>query len=522
MEGFDFGGEVDGLHQVAGEEFAGLLGGTRVGLRGCVGEDGELGFCELGGCECGGEGLAGIGDERAVEGGGDGEHAGAEGTTLGLGGGAFNLRLRAGDDELRGGIAVRDDEVGAGGEEEFGDDGFAGLDGEHAAAVGGAGAVGHEASADVREAMEGVRGEAAGGAESNEFAVAVASGGFGREAEVASDFQRAEAHGSESGLGDVGGFQGLLLGALGGVGEGGVREDEVAEARGGGGVFAGEGVVRVGQGGEGGGELAGEVAEHPDVLRALAGEERGDFAASRTGAEGGAVGEGPVGFCWVFVERRERGVAEGGEGVERGRDACPTTITGGRVFRQREEQAEVRVAAEGLARGVAALADFEPRKFSGQGGDLRPQFGVRGGGEREDFHIAIPTHGAAGGSVFLEHDVEVRAAEAERAHARAARMRVGGDPRALRRVDVEGRDPGRGFVERLRDLDGGGENFVVEGERGLDEAGDSGGGFRVADLRLHRAERGPSAGGFRGAKNFRERTQLGGVADLRAGAVGFD
>ena len=307
-------------------------------------------------------------------------------------------------------------------------------------------------------------------------------------------------------MGKLRGFQGRFLRAAGFVVEGGVRVDEVAEALRGVDVLAGEDGVGFGERGEQFGELAGEVAEHAGILRALAGEERGEFAARGGGAEGGAVGEGPTWLGCFVVESREGCVARGGEG---------------RVFQQRNEQAELRFAAECLARGVGAAAEVGPREFSGEGGELGAEVGARVGGEGEDFHVAIPADFGAGRAVFFEHAVEVRATEAERAHAGAARVRGAREPRAFRRVDVEGR-AGRGFVQGLRDLDGGREDFVFERERGLDEAGHSGGGLRVADLRLHGTERGPGAVGFRGAEDFGERTQFGGVAYLCAGAVGFD
>ena len=63
---------------------------------------------------------------------------------------------------------------------------------------------------------------------------------------------------------------------------------------------------------------------------------------------------------------------------------------------------------------------------------------------------------------------------------------------------------------------------MLQRKRGFDEASDTGGGFGMADLRLHRTERGPSAFGLCGAEDFRERAEFGGVADLCAGAVRFD
>ena len=65
------------------------------------------------------------------------------------------------------------------------------------------------------------------------------------------------------------------------------------------------------------------------------------------------------------------------------------------------------------------------------------------------------------------------------------------------------------------------QHAVMHRERGLDQAGDAGGRHRVADHRLHRAERTrarPSAA----AEDARERLELGRVAGRRRGAVRLD
>ena len=201
VHGLDLGGEVDRADYLAREEVAGLGGIGRVGRGGRVGVNRELASSELDVFQSGGEGLAGVGDERAVEGGGDLQHAAADGASVQFSGDLRNVFARAGEHELAGRVAVGDDELGTGGDEDFGDGGFGRDDGEHAAPVGGIGAGGHEAATDVAELVEGGGVEAAGGVERGQLAVAVTGGGGGCDTEMADDSKRAETHGSERGLG---------------------------------------------------------------------------------------------------------------------------------------------------------------------------------------------------------------------------------------------------------------------------------------------------------------------------------
>src|SRR5258705_512185 len=112
-------------------------------------------------------------------------------------------------------------------------------------------------------------------------------------------------------------------------------------------------------------------------------------------------------------------------------------------------------------------------------------------------------------------DVRVRAAEAERAH---ARERAGGKRPAADR-DLEPAQPDARVepreVEVRRDL------AVDLREDDLDEPRDAGGGLEVADVGLDRAEeRGP--GRAAGADDVAEGFDLDRIAERGAGAVRLD
>lgn len=102
--------------------------------------------------------------------------------------------------------------------------------------------------------------------------------------------------------------------------------------------------------------------------------------------------------------------------------------------------------------------------------------------------------GASGGTlrpggpaVFGEDDMGVRTAEAEGRDARGGRARVPGpgfgraDHPQAERVEV-------GVRARTGEVQVGGDLAVVQGEHGLDQARDTGGGFQVAEVRLGGAD----------------------------------
>jgi hypothetical protein len=121
--------------------------------------------------------------------------------------------------------------------------------------------------------------------------------------------------------------------------------------------------------------------------------------------------------------------------------------------------------------------------------------------------------------VLLEDDVGVDATEAESVDRGASwpgiglpRLRLGDDPEARSRQVLVG----------LVAVQGGEEHAVVDRQRRLDEPGDAGGGLRVADHRLDRAEAGQGLAGGWGSEHARQGRELGGVAGRRGGSVPLD
>src|SRR5262245_61867128 len=75
--------------------------------------------------------------------------------------------------------------------------------------------------------------------------------------------------------------------------------------------------------------------------------------------------------------------------------------------------------------------------------------------ERHDLHVAVQVYAGLAAAVFLQHDVEIAAAEAERTDTRPPRVRVSRQPRPALGVDVKRRRVGRQYLEGLRYLDRG-------------------------------------------------------------------
>src|SRR6185503_9015650 len=107
---------------------------------------------------------------------------------------------------------------------------------------------------------------------------------------------------AERGLRDVRCLERLFLRAAGLVRESRMRVDVVAKALRAASVgalcaafdmLAREHIVGFGQRLRHAGKLAGEVAQHPAILRALPGEQRAELAGLRAGSECNASGRGP-------------------------------------------------------------------------------------------------------------------------------------------------------------------------------------------------------------------------------------
>ena len=121
--------------------------------------------------------------------------------------------------------------------------------------------------------------------------------------------------------------------------------------------------------------------------------------------------------------------------------------------------------------------------------------------------------------VLLEHDVEVGATEAERADTRRAHPAGRHRPLAQLGVDPERRRLPVDVGVRLDEVQAGRQHLVVQRHRGLEDARRAGGRLQVADVRLGRAER-HRAGAQAGAgEHLAEAAHLHHVTHSGAGAV---
>ncbi|GAA5701424.1 hypothetical protein Save01_02235 [Streptomyces avermitilis] len=255
---------------------------------------------------------------------------------------------------------------------------------------------------------------------------------------------------------------------------------------------------------QGGGVLRGrpvQLGGHAGALAALPGEDereraRGDRAAHEVRA-GCAVGEPGETGGHVLPVRGEQYRAPG----ERG------TGGGQRVGDVAQGEAGVRVevvpqlACLGAQRLFVAARDEQRGRCPGgpDPGRGRPSGGV------------VPRG-------FGEHHVAVGAAHAEGAHAHDQRpclLRPGCECRVDADAELrhgDGRVRGR-VVQGRRDLP------VAHGQYGLEEAGDTGGAFEVADVRLDGADQQRLPGRTPGAENGPDGGGLDGIAGGGSGAV---
>ncbi|OQC41260.1 MAG: hypothetical protein BWX64_01026 [Acidobacteria bacterium ADurb.Bin051] len=273
-------------------------------------------------------------------------------------------------------------------------------------------------------------------------------------------------------------------------------------------------------------QLLAQLGEHVRVLGALPGVEEGDLGRSAAAAEDPLRAQHPPGVGPGALERLERLLAAGGE-LGRGTEIDGEPLAGGEVGSG--GGAGLRSLAGGGPRLQRAQALRELRDVGAADEHAAPQRHRRGGdggrpGDRRlAHHDALPRGaGQPPRKVLLEHDVEVRAAEAERRDPGAAgriRRRL---PGAELSVDEERRR--REVERRVRPLavEARREQPVVEGERRLQQPGRARARLQMADVRLHRADRQRLAGERVGREHLGERFDLGEIADPRRGAVPFD
>ncbi len=489
----DLGGEGDRGADLGGEFGAHPGGVRRVGRGGAVGPHGELGRTDPLVREDLGESFPRRGHERAVEGAGHGDAPRPEPGRAQESYGRLDVRRRPRNHRLFRRVEVGDDDRGGcSGRVQGAYDGLGGgADGGHGARVV-AGRGQDRAGPLGAQLQQGLGVECAGRGEGGQFAVAVPGGLVGVDPGRGEEGVGGQARDAEGGLCGPGVGEGGPVPFAGGGVEGGRRVDGV-------GVGAAE-VQVVPQSGE----VDEEVGEHSGALAALAGEEEGDLALDGVGDvdPGGRIvltGQEPSQLPGEFP-----GVA----GHDRGPYRCVGGV--GAVGRGEGEVAQAPGAAVGLCgpedvRGVPVGGLRVPAPEEEQFG--RP--GVEG------------LSGRCGVGVRGQDRMEVGAAEAERADPGEA---FGGRCRPGAGAGVEDERaavlrPGRvGPLE----VEGGRGDPGVQGEGGLDQAGESGGALGVPDLRLDRAERAAAAPRSRLGEHLGEYGEFGTVADDGPGAVRLD
>ena len=266
------------------------------------------------------------------------------------------------------------------------------------------------------------------------------------------------------------------------------------------------------------GEVNAEVGQHARILRSFARKQQGElaFPPERPGEEidPGALANAPqpgIGElrCSEPELRAEVGRILRDDGQRGGGLRAPRGVHGiGEI-----PELELRIAVEESERAAAAIGDF-CRAVTVDRDDLRlPAPGQAAAAPVGRAHVLVR-------SVLLEDRVAVDAPESKGADGGAASVIGPVDPRPRLRRQIEGCG-GEGRI-RAFGVQGRGDDAVVDGERGLDEPGGAGGGYRVPDHRLDRTERTPRPAVGSVAEDELQRSELGLVPDRGRRAVRLD
>ena len=238
-----------------------------------------------------------------------------------------------------------------------------------------------------------------------------------------------------------------------------------------------------------------QAARHVDRLRAAAGEQEGGLGRRRHPV----VVEDPAGVAGLQQLGR-LGRIGGDQHAALVEQLAPLL------------QGEPHIGQVGVGMGA------QPRR-------QRRRVGIQrgAGATRHDQRLDRPVGGfrGRGRGRLLDHDMRVCAAHAKRVHRRPARAVRVRRPRFARGDDVEG---GRVKIDhRVRRLvSQAGRDFAVMQRQGdLDQAGCTGGGVGMADIRLDRADAGPTAPLAQG-KGLGQGRNLDRVAQAGARSVAFD
>ncbi len=148
---------------------------------------------------------------------------------------------------------------------------------------------------------------------------------------------------------------------------------------------------------------------------------------------------------------------------------------------------------------------------------------VRRGQQHRAGNGVQPVRAAVIGLVFFQNHVEIGAAKAKRADPCPARDSIfRADPRAGFGIDVKGCIRDIKFWVGPGDVDGRRQHLVIQRQGRFDQAGCSGGGLGVPDLRLYAAQRDVLLARVVFAKDLVDPLKLRRVSGYRAGAVRLD
>ena len=331
------------------------------------------------------------------------------------------------------------------------------LNGQHGARVIGVRSR-HQPAAELRQFKQRRRVEAAGGTEGGQFAVTVPGGCIGPRAEESEHLKCTETHCAKRRLSHGCSPQRIVVGGSIGGGKRRLRIDAVTEPRVAGIDESGrEGAIGFSEHVLKSRKCTRQIAQHADVLSALAGKEETKPAGIRARAVGHAL-------------RRRAGRI-----IQPAIDRCEIWQW---IALRHDDEAVQRGWIEGALGLGRAGAKRNPTLIPIA--QVRSQFRNRRSGQRENRQVARPIDFGFAALVLFEHAVEIRSAEAEGADAGAARMGFARQPGAAFGVDVERRRAR--LDERLGDFDRRRQNLVVERQRRLDETGRASGCLGMTQL----------------------------------------
>ena len=418
MHGLDLGDELHRLDQVLGHGLldqrwlGGMQGGTGVGV------DRQTPGLPARGLDGGGEQALGRSDEGRMEGGGYRNRAGIDAALLQHLQCLGDAGAGAADNALLRGVVVGDQQLRNGGDGLF-DLSTRCLDHGHAAqlAAGAGGSLDDKSATSLGQAHQSREVDLPGSEQGDELAVAVAGKHIAGHTQFTQQAQQAGLYCTEGRLGHVGAGQRRTRRLTGGFVIAGARMDELAQRLAGETLGAGgQQAVGLGQGVGNHREQHGQLAQHIDVLRTLAGEQQGHLARldAAVAEHDGRIDQHLAGQPLLGLGQL---VCQFVEAADHQRQAVFTLaevvaqVTGDIAQRHLARRRQLRLQLGHLALQLLAAA-----------GTPQQQLGAPGIAD------ALDQPGAVLAGILLEHRMEVGTAETEGTDGGAARLLCCGQP----------------------------------------------------------------------------------------------